>query len=311
MLAKVDLRFVAERWFDFVMMIPLAAAVFTLIVAIFNQPGEVKLSPQRAAAIATGHEDRKTVFEYAVTRPILWLLLRVSHSLNMPRFKEWIRRRLITAGNPNYYTPDEYVALSLLSGLTLATLLEICHLMITQRFSLGLILTGLMVGFAFTIYYLHDKATGRLHEMSRRLPYALDLVSLAMGAGATFAEAVETIVREDPDEPLNVEFRSMLAEMDLGTTRRIALENLADRVPLESMQSLVASVVQAEELGTPLGDVLRDQASLLRLDRSVRAENLAARASVRILVPCLLLVMAVILIVFGPMIISYMNEGLF
>ena len=70
-------------------------------------------------------------------------------------------------------------------------------------------------------------------------------------------------------------------------------------------------MTQAEELGTPLGDVLHDQATLLRLQRSVRAENAAASASVRILIPCLLLVIAVILAVFGPAIIRAVRGGLF
>jgi tight adherence protein C len=169
----------------------------------------------------------------------------------------------------------------------------------------------MMVGFVAVIYTLHDRASKRLHAIARRLPYALDLISLAMGAGASFAEAVRTIVRETPDDPLNVEFRALLAEMELGTTRRVALENLAGRIAIESIRSLIAAVTQAEELGTPLGSVLHDQATLLRLERSVRAENLAAKASVRILVPCLLLVMAVILVVFGPMIIQVAKEGLF
>ena len=85
-----------------------------------------------------------------------------------------------------------------------------------------------------------------------------------MGAGATFTEAVKTIVRHDEDDPLDMELKALLAEIDLGTTRRDALRNMADRVPLEAMQGLVASVTQAEELGTPLTAVLHDQATLLR-----------------------------------------------
>ncbi len=301
----------AEPWFDWILSVGIFLATALLILAVFNQPGQAKLSPQRAAAIATGHSDRRTVFEYGLSRPVMWLLLRVSHSINLPRAKAWLARKLVAAGNPNYYTPNEYLALSMLGGLVLAGVGEICHLMIFQQFSVGIVLAGLMVGFVAVIYTLHDRASKRLHAIARRLPYALDLISLAMGAGASFAEAVRTIVRETPDDPLNVEFRALLAEMELGTTRRVALENLAERIPIESIRSLIAAVTQAEELGTPLGSVLHDQATLLRLERSVRAENLAAKASVRILVPCLLLVMAVILVVFGPMIIQVAKEGLF
>jgi len=286
-------------------------AVAMGVVAIFSQPGQAKLSPQREAAIATGHLDRRTVFENVAFRPFLWILLSISHHLRIPRFKVYLQRQLIAAGSPNYYTPEEYMALSILAGLGLATVLEIIYLLATGQFSLFVVLFGWAIGTGLSIYQIADRATSRLRDITRQLPYAMDLISLAMGAGATFTEAIEAIVRKGDDEPLNVELRALLAEIDLGATRRQSLQNLTSRAPIPSIQSLVASVIQAEELGTPLGTVLHDQAALLRLQRSVRAENKAAVASIRILVPCLLLVMAVLLTIFGPSIIRGLQGGLF
>ena len=145
--------------------------------------------------------------------------------------------------------------------------------------------------------------------ISKRVPYALDLLSLAMGAGATFTEAVRTVAREGGTDPFNAELNAMLTEIDLGSTRRRALQNLADRIPLDSLRSIVASAVQAEELGTPLADVLHAQATLMRLQRSVKAENAAAVAGVRILVPSLLILMGVILTLFAPSIIHFIRQG--
>jgi tight adherence protein C len=313
-LLLVNLSFLSHPVMQLVVSLIIGVAVALIILALFNQGGEVKLSPQRAAAIATGHSDRRTVFEYPQTRPILWMLLKVSHSMRLPGLKDWIRRKLVASGNPNYYTPEEYLALSLLSGLVTAATLELVDFMITGTPSIFLPIMGLVVGFALSLVYLSEQAGLRMRTISKRLPYALDLISLAMGAGATFGEAAATIVdesSESEDDPLNVELRAMLAEMELGATRRRALENLARRVPLSSMQGLVASVKQAEQLGTPLSDMLGDQAELMRLNRSTRAEDRAAKASIRILVPCLLLVAAVILVVFGPMVIRYVRDGLF
>jgi len=76
-------------------------------------------------------------------------------------------------------------------------------------------------------------------------------------------------------------------------------------------RAIVASVIQAEELGTPLSEVLHSQATLLRMQRSVRAENAAAVASVRILVPSLLILMSVILAVFSPMVLRAFRKGIF
>ena len=315
MMGGIDFLAESTVWtggvWDWVISIGAFGAVALGVISIFSQPGKPKLSPQREAAIATGHTDRKTVFENPILRPFLWILLSISYRLNLPRAKAYLRRQLVAAGSPNYYTPEEYLALSILAGLGLGAVLEVIHFLLREQFSFMTIVLGVVIGVGLSIYQISDKANKRLREITKKLPYALDLISLAMGAGATFTEAVNTIVRDHDDAPLNVEWKALLAEIDLGTTRRDALQNMARRAPLTSVQSLVASVIQAEELGTPLATVLHDQARLLRMQRSVRAENRAAVASVRILVPCMLLVMAVILTVFGPAIVRIVQGGLF
>ena len=241
----------------------------------------------------------------------MWLFLSIAHRLNVPRGKEWIRKNLVAAGSPNYYTPEEYLAVAMLMGVLFGAILEVFHIILIQETSIAAFLLGLLLGMALSIYQIAEKASKRLMTITKELPYAMDLVSLAMGAGATFTEAVKTIVRNDEDDPLDMELKALLAEIDLGTTRRDALRNMAKRVPLEAMQGLVASVTQAEELGTRLTAVLHDQATLLRERRSLRAEEKAASAGVRILIPCLLLVMACIICVFGPFIIRVVRGGLF
>jgi tight adherence protein C len=287
------------------------AAVWTAVVAVFGYPGKPRLSPQREAALATGHIDRRTVFEYPLLRPILWLVLSLAHRLAIPRTKAWLHRKLVAAGSPNYYTAEEYLALAISAGVALAVIVGGLHVLAFGHYSVLWPVLALAAGVGLTLYQLVDRAGRRTQDIGRRLPYALDLIALAMGAGATFVEAAATITRQQGDDPFNVELKAMLAEMDLGTTRRAALLNLARRVPLEALQTVVASIIQAEELGTPLGQVLHDQATLLRLHRSVRAENAAAVASVRILIPGLLLVVASILTVFGSMIVRALRGGLF
>ena len=109
--------------------------------------------------------------------------------------------------------------------------LGIISLLFSGEFSFILFLAGFALGMGLQIYQLYSDAKKRLRAISKRLPYALDLISLAMGAGATFTEAVRTVVRENDDEPLNVELKTVLGEIDLGTTRRKALQNLAMRAP--------------------------------------------------------------------------------
>jgi len=295
---------------DIIISAGILVSVTLLVATIFSRGGRVELSPQRAAAIAAGHSDRRTVFESSYLGSLMWLLASVAHRLAMPRTKAWVRRALVTGGNPNYYTPEEYLALALLTGLVLAACAEAFFLLAYGEFTFFFFAVALVLGAGLALYQLHDRASKRIRLISKRVPYALDLIALAMGAGATFTEAVQTVVKDNIDDPFNDELRTMLAEMDLGTTRRAALQNLADRVPLDTLRSIVASVAQAEQLGTPLAKVLHSQATLLRLQRSAHAENAAAVASVRILVPALFILMGVVLAVFAPAIVKAVRGGL-
>ena len=243
-------------------------------------------------------------------QPIMWLLLVLARQIRAASPRRKMREMLVAAGNPSFYTVDEYLAIAVLWGLILAAFLQGANLLFLKKLSWSAGVIGLVGGLALTIYHLQTQAAKRVREISRRIPYTLDLIALAMGAGATFTEAAATVVAEDADHPFNVELNTVLAEIDLGSTRAAALRNLADRIPLETLRSIVAAIIQAESLGTPLADVLKQQASLLRLQRSVRAEKLAAAASVRILVPSMLILLSVVLAVFAPVIIRAVKGDL-
>jgi len=301
----------AETWLVVATSVTGFATVVVGVVGLFGHTGRTEISPQRQIAIAAGAADRRTVFESEILAPVMWLLGQLAEKLSMPRFKQRLRATLIAAGSPSFYTAEEYLALSMLWGVAAAAALGLLNLLALGSFSLVSAGIGLVLGLATPLYYIHDVARRRVRHIARHVPYSLDLIALAMGAGSTFTEAVRTVVREAPNDPLNVEFGAVLAEMDLGTTRRQALANLADRVPLDSLRSIVASIMQAEDLGAPMGQVLRNQSSLLRRHRSVRAEKLAALASVRILIPSLLILLSVVLTVFAPVIIRAIRGELF
>lgn len=288
-----------------------AGAIAATVVALFGHSGRAEVSAERRFAMAAGQADRRTVFESSLLAPLMWLLLRLVETLNWPWAKRRLRVTLVAAGSPKLYTAEEYMALATLCGLAGAVALGGLTWAMGGHFSFVSAFSGFIAGIGAAVYHISDLAAKRLKVISRRVPFTLDLVALAMGAGSTFTEAVRTVTREAPEDPMNAELATVLAEMELGTTRRQALKNLSDRVPLESLRSIMASVIQAEELGTPLADVLRDQSALLRLHRSVRAEKMAALASVRILLPNLLILISVVLCVFAPIIIRAIRGELF
>jgi tight adherence protein C len=148
-------------------------------------------------------------------------------------------------------------------------------------------------GFYFPLMYLDEQVMTRLTRINRDLPYLLDVLALSVGAGLDFNSSLERVVVKDTTaSPLIDEMRYVLQEVKMGTTRREALINLKDRVPSDYITGLVSSVVQAEQMGTPLTNILRE-------------------APVKMIMPLLFIVGAVMLTLFGAIIIKAVKGELF
>lgn len=164
-----------------------------------------------------------------------------------------------------------------------------------------------IVGAASAPYFQYRESTKvRQKSINRGLPPAIDLVALCMGAGADFPSSIRFVISEIVNEldPTREEFSHILQHLEVGHTRSYALNAFADRVPTDAVRDFVAAVVQAEEKGTPLADVLVIQARMLRMRRTVSAEEAAARAAVMLIGPLMLMLGAILVILFGPFLIN-------
>jgi len=127
---------------------------------------------------------------------------------------------------------------------------------------------------------------------------------LGLSAGLDFPSAVKQVIDKSsrPDDPIIEEFNWVLQDLQVGKTRVEALSQFAERAPVDAVREFVGSVVQAEQRGNPLAHALEIQADASRKQRSSRAEESAAKASVKMLVPMFLLMGAILLLVTSPMI---------
>ena len=152
---------------------------------------------------------------------------------------------------------------------------------------------------------LLTRADERRHKIARALPYAVDAMTLAMSAGLDFTGAVRHYVTHAHHaEPLTEELCYLLQNLNLGRTRRVALEELAVRVPTEVVKELVHAVIQSEEKGTPLAEVLTIQATVSRQRRSTQAQDLAAKAGVKLALPLALLMLALVALLIAPLLLK-------
>ncbi len=136
--------------------------------------------------------------------------------------------------------------------------------------------------------------------MRQELPDSLDVLAVSVEGGLGFDAALSRL-GEHLEGPLVEEFLLVLAELRIGESRSKALRKMADRVEIPELTSVVNSLIQAEQLGSPLGRMLRIQAEESRNRRQVAAEERAMKAPVKMLVPTALFIFpAMFVVILGP-----------
>ena len=237
---------------------------------------------------------------WAQVEPLVrWLGVRVS-GIPTDAQRAELDRQIGLAGDYMGLTADEYLSLSLLSALG-GLLVGLVAGYVTD---LGPILTIALTGFGGVLPYLQitGAAQERLKSIGRGLPYVIDLMALSMGAGLDFPGAIRQVVEKssNPDDPIVEEFTLALQTLNLGQTRKQALAEFARRAPIESVTEFVNALIQAEDRGNPVADVLAIQASVSRTRRSVRAEEAAAKAGVQMVGPLMLVFFSIMILLLGP-----------
>lgn len=170
----------------------------------------------------------------------------------------------------------------------------------------GFLLGGLLPWFRVT-----NARDERGKRVNLCLPATVELAALCMGAGLDFPGSIRQIVQSaaDQNEPVIEELARVLRELELGYSRRRALEGFADRVPTALVREFANSVIQAEQKGSPLADVLRVQAETQRTKRSVAAEESASGAALMLMGPMTLIFVCVIVLLLGPVLVRAASGG--
>ncbi len=163
---------------------------------------------------------------------------------------------------------------------------------------LALVFGGL--GFLAPDFAVTAKARSRRDRMRAQLPDALDLLAVSVEAGLGFDGAVAKLT-EHMDGPLPEEFALTLNEMRIGESRQDALKKMADRAATPEVSSFTRAIIQADQLGTSLGRILRVQAADSRLKRQAAAEEKAMKAPIKMLFPTVMFIFpAMFLVILGP-----------
>jgi tight adherence protein C len=228
----------------------IAVAVLGLSTAVFiiaKAPSEVAQRVglrglKRQRAIATNEA-------WATIEPFVrWLGVRLTGILTVEQRAD-MDKQLALAGDPLGLTPEEYVAFSVVSAGAGLVIGLICDNLLEMGAIMPVL--GTVAGAFLPYLQISGLAQDRLVAVSRGLPYVVDLMALALSAGADFPGAIREVVEKasNPRDPIVEEFTLMLQSIGVGRTRRDALLDFAQRAPVESVTEFVNSLVQAEERG--------------------------------------------------------------
>jgi len=151
--------------------------------------------------------------------------------------------------------------------------------------------------------YVNNLVTKRSAAIRKGVPDALDLLVICAEAGLTVDAAFARVARElgNAYPELGEEFQLTSIELGFLTERRMAFENLAERVKLDALKGVVTTMIQTEKYGTPLASALRVLSAEFRHDRMMRAEEKAARLPAIMTVPLILFILPTLFVVIlGP-----------
>lgn len=207
------------------------------------------------------------------------------------------------AGRPAGLTAELFAALKLLSfaaGVATAALLvrEVPHHKLLQTvvvvlpFAAGLLAPDFLIG---------ARIQNRRRSFAKAFPDVVDLLVVSVEAGVGLDGAVQEVVRRRREDVAAQELQRVLDYIKVGMPRADAWRKLAERMPVPELSSFVAALVQAEQLGTSIAQVLRAQSDAVRLRRTLLIREQAAKMPVKMLFPMIFFVFpCVFIVVLGP-----------
>jgi tight adherence protein C len=227
-----------------------------------------------------------------------------------------MRQTLIQAGFRHPKGPAIYFGLRFLLALLLPVFYLLANVMHGVMSRGNLLICFILAGSGFYVvpYLLRFITSRRQDRIDKSLPDVLDLLIVCMEAGLSLQATINRVSDEVKSISVDLfkELQLTNAELRTGISREVALKNLGERTGVQNVKALVGLMIQSDKMGASIVQSLRTHASFLRVQRSQRAEEQAAKLPVKILFPLLLFIFpAIFVVVLGPAAIQISKSSLF
>ena len=248
-------------------------------------------------------------FSERTLRPLIARLSKMSSRLGSASSTENAERRLAMAGNPGDLRVSDWLGVKMLVGIAIAAIAFLVFGLLIGGVVVGLFLglVGFGIGFLIPEFWLGRRIKARQKLILKMIPDTLDLLTISVRAGLGFDGALAKVVEKLPG-PLTDEFRRALAEVRVGKARRDALRDMVPRTNVQPLSNFIGAIIQAEQLGVSISKVLQVQSEQLRIERRQRAEEMAAKAPIKMLFPLVGCIFpSLFIVILGPAIISILK----
>lgn len=245
-----------------------------------------------------------------VVRPMLDYMGRAMMKITPGEMLSSLENKIIKAGNPGNLTVKEWVNIQalLITILPFLTLIAFRNSGVPAGTVIMLILSEAAMGFVLPGFILGKMLTARQKIILNSLPDVIDLITVSVEAGLGFDGALMKVVDKKPG-PLASEFDKVLQEIKVGRQKKDALRDMSQRIDIQDLTAFVGAIIQADQFGVGIANVLRIQSEQMRLRRKQRAQERAMKVPVKMLIPMVVFIFPTLFIVLlGPVVIKLIEQ---
>jgi tight adherence protein C len=224
-------------------------------------------------------------FSERFLRPAIERLGSMMSRSTPQKARQNLMNRLDLAGRPGNLTPEDFAAVRIVAAAVLAAAGLLIGLLLANPIYLVIsMVIGAALGFYAPVLWLKQKVDARRSEIQKGLPDAMDLLVIAVDAGLGFDAALARVT-DKYKNALSEEFAKVLREVSLGRPRLEAMDEMGRSSGVEDLHNFIQAIIQSEQFGTGIGKILRIQADEMRRKRRQRAQEKAAQATLKMMLP--------------------------
>jgi tight adherence protein C len=240
-------------------------------------------------------------FSERFLRPAIERLGNLLSRSTPAKARQDLDNRLELAGRPGNLTPADFGAIRIVAAAILAAVgLLLGLLMGSTIYAVVGLAVGAILGYYAPVMWLKQKVDARRAAIQKGLPDAMDLLVIAVDAGLGFDAALARVT-DKYKNALSDLFAKVLREVSLGRPRLEAMDEMGRSSGVDDLHNFIQAIIQSEQFGTGIGKILRIQADDMRRRRRQRAQEKAAQATLKMLLPmvgCIFPVLWIVLL--GP-----------